>query len=410
MGDPIGTLPLILKAILVALVSVGVAHADWRQFRGSGVDGQAPAGSVFPSSLDDSSIQWKVDLPGRGLSSPVIVGEKLFLTAGSGPSQARLHVFCFSTEDGSQIWERQFFATGRTMTHEKTSNAAPSPCTDGERVYALWSSNDLVCLDLDGNVQWIRGLMVDYPNASNSLGLATSPILVGDILVVQIEVDSQSIAVGIDKVTGTNLWKVEREKKANWSTPVPLGEHGGKQLVALQGSAGVTAVDAATGETVWTHGEGASTIPSGVYRDGVFYAVSNGITAIDVVNSAPGETPKVLWEASTMRPKTPSPILLDDRIVIVAGDVFTCASLEDGERLWKSRGEGGTITGSVIAAGNRLCAVSEREGIVQIIDPTGDEGKVTAKLKLGDLIQCTPAYADGAIYVRSDKMLWKIGG
>lgn len=392
------------------MASVLACSADWHQFRGSKVDGQAAKGSSLPRSLDDSSIQWKVDLPGRGLSSPVIVGDQLFVTAASGPSQARLHVFCFSTKDGGEVWERQFFATGRTMTHNKTCNAAPTPCTDGERVYALWSSNDLVCLDLKGDVQWIRGLMVDYPNASNSLGLATSPILVGGTLVVQIEVDSQSLAIGVDKSTGTNLWKIERQKKANWSTPVPLGRHGGKELVALQGSGGVTAVDAATGETVWNYGDGADTQASGVYREGIFYAASNGITAIDVANSNPGETPKIAWEANTVRPKTSSPILLGDKVIVVAGDVFSCASAMDGERLWKSRGEGGTITGSVIAAGDRLCAVSEREGIVQIVDPTGEEGKVTATLKLGDLIQCTPAFADGAIYIRSDKMLWKIGG
>ena len=394
---------------LISLFALAtIAQADWRQFRGNLVDGHADA-TKLPSKLDDESIQWKVDLPGRGLSSPVIVGDKVFLTAASGPSQAKLHVFCFSAKDGSEHWERQFFATGRTMTHEKTCNAAPTPCSDGRNIYALWSSNDLVALDLDGNVQWIRGLMVDYPNASNSLGLATSPILAGDVLVVQVENDSQSITVGVDTKNGKNLWKIERTKRANWSTPVPLGEHGGKHLIALQGSAGVTAVDARTGEMVWDFGEGASTTPSGVYHDGVFYAISNGITAIDVKNSKAGETPKVLWEANTVRPKTPSPVIFDGKIFVVSGDVISCASLKDGERLWKNRGEGGTMTGSIIAAGNRLCAVSEKSGVVQIIDPSKEEEIVVSTLELGDMIQCTPAISDGAIFVRSDKALWKIG-
>ena len=108
----------------------------------------------------------------------------MFLTASSGVEQDRLHVVCLSTKTGAKLWERQFWATGRTMTHPKTCVAANTPCSDGQRLFCQFSSNDILCLDLDGNVLWLRGLGRDYPNASNSLGMAASPIVVGDTLVV----------------------------------------------------------------------------------------------------------------------------------------------------------------------------------------------------------------------------------
>ena len=99
------------------------------------------------------------------------------MTSCSGARQERLHIICFNASDGKRRWERQFWATGRTTCHEKISVAAPTPVSDGSHVFALFSSNDLVCLDLEGRLLWLRGLMRDYPNASNNLGLSSSPLL-----------------------------------------------------------------------------------------------------------------------------------------------------------------------------------------------------------------------------------------
>ena len=106
------------------------------------------------------------------------------------------------------------------MCHEKTCVAAPTPVSDGESLYILFSSNDLICLDLKGQLRWLRGITVDYPNVSNSLGMASSPVWVDGVLVVQVENDSQSMALGVDPRTGKNLWKLDdRPKGANWTSP-----------------------------------------------------------------------------------------------------------------------------------------------------------------------------------------------
>ena len=161
---------------LSLLASLPDRASDWPQFRGT--QGSAVAVDAnLPASLDaQRNIAWKVNLPGQGHSSPVIVGDRVFVTCASGPKGKRLHALCFDAITGKQRWERQFWATGRTMCHEKMSNATPTPASDGQRIFAFYSSNDLICLDLEGNLQWFRGLNHDYQNASNSLGMSSSPI------------------------------------------------------------------------------------------------------------------------------------------------------------------------------------------------------------------------------------------
>jgi outer membrane protein assembly factor BamB len=201
-----------MKTILTCAALLGsltFASADWRQFRGPAGNGivNDPA---LPTQLDTKNIHWTIDLPGRGLSSPIVVGDRVYLTAASGPKQDRLHVICFSAKDGKKLWERQFRATGRTMTHEKTCVAAPTPVSDGERIFAIFSSNDVLCLDLDGNLLWLRGLTRDYPNASNSLGMSSSLTVADGVLITMVENDSESFTAGLDAKTGVNRWKLDR--------------------------------------------------------------------------------------------------------------------------------------------------------------------------------------------------------
>ena len=246
--------------ILTSLATISLAAADWPQFRGPESTGTVADANV-PAK---PKIDWTAPLPGRGLASPIIIGGKVFVTCSSGPAQERLHVICFSTDDGKKLWERQLQATGRTMAHPKTSIAACTPCSDGKSIFALWSSNDMAAFDLDGGLLWVRGLTADYPNASNSLGMASSPIVIGGTVVTQIENDSESYALGIDTKTGRNLWKLDRPKAANWCSPVSW-----KGVAILQSSKGLLGVNPETGSTLWDYAEGASTTSSSVVSDGV---------------------------------------------------------------------------------------------------------------------------------------------
>ena len=393
-----------LAAVTTAFTAT---HADWRQFRGPNGSGYV-AGEQLPETLDaEKSVAWKLKLPGKGLSSPIVVGDRVIITASSGSKQERLHVFCYNAEDGSTIWERQFFSTGRTMCHSKTSVAAPSPVSDGEHILAFYSSNDLFCLDLDGNVKWLRGLTDDYPNASNSLGMSSSPIIADGTAIVQVENDSESFAAGIDLKTGKNLWKKQRAKKANWTSPIVVKGADGKELAALQSSEGVDVVQPVTGDVVWRFGDGASTIPSSaVGDDGVVYIPSNGLTAVK-----PGaeKAAEVVWQSGSMRPGTASPLVLGDRVYVINNSgVLNCVDSSNGDRLWRLRLKG-AFGGSPIANDTHLYAFNE-EGLVQVVKLGDDSGEVVSTLELGEMVQCTPAVADGAIFVRSNGHLWKLAG
>ena len=389
---------MIMKTISMCVLmclAAGVVKADWLQFRGPyaaavSTEAKVPAAEV--------KIAWTTDLPGRGLSAPIVVGDKVFVTCSSGPGQETLHVFCFNAADGSKRWERAMRSTGRTMTHPKTSVAAPTPCSDGERVFALYSSNDLFAFDLEGNLLWLRGLTFDYANASNSLGMSQSPVVVDGTLVVQSENDSESFAAGLDVATGRNKWKMDRPKAANWSSPTVW-----KGAVALQSSKGILAVEAVTGKTVWDYTDGASTIPSSVVMGEALYAVSHGITALAPEKGSVTQ----IWRNEKLNPGTASPLVLGEYIYVVNGaGVVIKASLKNGDELWKLRLKG-PFSGSPVAAGKHIYAVNER-GIFQVIDPEAPEGKVTQEIELKETVLTTPAISGGAIYVRSDAKLWKL--
>lgn len=392
----------VVQLLVVACLFIQPSKAEINQFRGPGGD----TTGQFPLDLSQSGIiQWTIDLPGQGLSSPVIAGNNVIITSSSGPEEKSLHILCFDQSNGQLKWERRLLATGRTMCHEKTAVAAPTPVVGDQHIFALFSSNDLVCLDFDGNLKWLRGLTVDYPNASNSLGLASSPIFVDGVLVVQIENDSESFAAGIDPSNGKNLWKINRPKAANWTSPIAI-PYKNSAAVALQSSKGITTVAPRTGQTLWSFGKGASTIPSStVYKD-VLYVPSNGITALDLKGGeeVPGD---VLWNSRRLRPSTPSPIVTQFGVFTVnnAG-VLTCGSLTNGERLWDLRLKG-PFSATPLVFENYLLFVSEK-GLVQIVKTFPNEGIITSSLDLQEMILCTPIADKGQVFLRSDSKLWKL--
>src|SRR5579884_2814069 len=185
-----------LFVIPAVLASVLAGGADWPEFRGPATDGVAP-GSALAAPLGlTSHPAWKANLTGRGVSSPIVVGHRVFITASSGRQHDRLHVLAFDTRDGKQLWQRTIWATGPTASHPKTCMAAPTPASDGRLVLALFATDDLICLDLDGNVQWLRSLYGENPGATDGRGLATSPLIVNGTAIVQIENQNTSFAVG----------------------------------------------------------------------------------------------------------------------------------------------------------------------------------------------------------------------
>ena len=391
---------------LVLALSGLAAYADWTAFRGSAGNGFADAPGLTAKLDAEKSITWKAELPGRGLSSPVVVGDRIFLTAASGPRQERLHVFAINANSGKTIWERQFVATGRTFCHKKTCVAAPTPVSDGKLLAAQFSSNDVFCLDLDGNLKWLRGLTHDYPNAANSLGMSSSPVLADGVFVTQVENDADSFSAGLDLATGKTLWRKARPKGANWTSPTVLkGKKG--DLVTLQSKAGLLVVEPRTGKERWNYEDGAATITSTTVSGSDLFVPSNGLTALR--SREDGRSHTQIWRENKLRPGTASPVVSDGKLYVLNGaNVLTSANPANGELIWRLRLTG-PFSGSPVATKTHAYLFSEK-GLGQVVDLTGKEGKVVSKIDLKETILCTPAISGNALYLRSDAHLWKFGG
>ena len=380
--------------------------ADWRQFRGNAANSVA-VGESLPTELSGDTIAWKTELPGRGLSGPIVVGEQVFVSASSGYTQDRLHVISIDVATGKQQWERQFIATGRTLTHDKMCNATPTMASDGQCVFAFFSSNDLICLDLDGNLQWLRGFGSEFPNASNSLGMSSSPVVIGNVVIVQVESDAEAFACGVDVESGSTIWQINRPRAANWTSPSILPATDNQPtLVLLQSSKGLTAVDPVTGTIAWNFDKGASTIPSATVDAGAIVIPSNGLTAI---RPSADNTFDQLWNTSTISPGTASPVVFDGMaFALNSSGVLSAGDTQSGERLWQLRLRG-SFSSTPITANGYLYLFNE-DGTAFVVKPEKDKGTIVSELDLAEKILCSPGAANGALYVRSDAHLFKFAG
>jgi outer membrane protein assembly factor BamB len=235
--------------------------------------------------------------------------------------------------------------------------------------------------------------------------MSSSLVAADGVVVAQVENDSESFTAGLDAKTGENRWKLDRPKKANWTSPTLMKGAGGKTLVALQSSKGLAGVDITTGAIVWNYGEGASTVPSTTVSDGKLYVPSNGLTVLE-----PGteSAPKQVWRSAQLRPGTSSPLVLGNRVFTMNdGGILNCGDAADGKRLWQLRLKG-PFSSTPVAAGGFIYCVNEK-GLLQVVDPSLPEGGVVSELELGQEVLGTPSIAAGSLFVRSDHKLWRIG-
>ncbi|MCI0456667.1 MAG: PQQ-like beta-propeller repeat protein [Gemmataceae bacterium] len=394
---------------MLVLLAAPLTAADWPQWRGPGGSGVASEKNLPVKWGAAEGLRWKVELPGRGLSAPVIVGGRVFVTACTGPDQERLHVLCLDEATGKKLWERQFWATGTTLCHQKTNMAAPTPATDGKHVYALFASHDLVCLDRDGNLRWFRSLTGDYPTVGNNVGMASSPVLWKGLVLLAVENAGESFAVGIDRQTGQNRWRVPRPRGINWVTPLVI-EHKTKQgtraEVLFQSGSDLSAYDPATGAQRWTYtGKGMATIPSPVFAEGRLLVPGGRFQALKP--SADGQPPELLWQSTKLPTGYCSPVGSEGRVYAVSSrGIVNCADATTGKPLWDVRLEG-EFAASPLVADGKVYVVSE-EGTATVLR-AGPKLEVLGTSAVGEKILASPAAANGALYLRSDRHLYCIG-
>lgn len=388
------------------LLSASARAADWPEFRGPGGRGAAPAEAIRTTWSETDGIAWRTDLPGKGASSPIVVGDLVVVTASSGPRQDQLHVLAFDVATGGLRWQRTFWATGRTLCHPTSAVAAGTPASDGTRVVALFSSCDLFALDRDGRLLWQRNLAVEHPRSGNDVGMGSSPRIIDGTVVVQIDCQGDAFAAGIDAVTGADRWTVPRERIASWSTPlaVELPAHGA--CVALQNPNGLELRRARDGDLVWSWKGDCSGIPMTTEAGGMLYVPNDGLAAVSPV--AAESTPA--WRSTKLACGIASPLAWGDAVATInRAGVLTVATRADGVLQGQVR-LAGSFWASPILVGDTVVAAN-KEGatfLVSVGDAQGGKLRIIAENQLPGTFTATPAVAEGSVYLRSETTLWKI--
>lgn len=390
------TLSIFLLIVALALQ----ANADWLAFRGS--KSNSVADGVAPRKCDDNSVVWSVDVVGRSVSSPIVVGDQVIVTASSGAEQERLHIISYDAGDGSVRWHRQFWATGRTLCHNTSANAAPSPASDGQNVVAFFSSNDVVCLTIDGELNWFRGLAKDNPKLGNDIGMASSPMIANGVVVCQAESQGDSFVEAMKVADGTTLWKAERPKDSNWTSPVfvPANDDDTGDMVLIKSDESVAAHDLQTGDEVWSIDGEVGGIPCMVVTKKRIYVPGSTFMALD----RHADSADVAWNSNKIQP-SPSPIITDERLIFInRAGVLSSHDTETGDREWQVR-VGGKYWASPIMDESGHVYTFNDAGLVTIVDP---KGKKVSSHQFDATIMGTPAISGGAIYIQGTSKLFKV--
>jgi len=401
----------IRAALAAAVVCVG-GGGDWLHFRGTDNRSVSDEKSLPKTFSDEENVAWKVALPGRGPSSPIVVAGRVVVTCSSGAKGDRLHVLSFDAASGELQWERQLWATGSTICNPYGAVANNTPASNGRLIFAFYSSNDLACFDLAGNLKWLRGLAYDYPTTRNEAGMASSPLVLGDVVIVQLENQGESFVAGIDVASGETRWRLDRQHDAVWCSPTVLrGKTPEEDIVLLQTRGHLTGHDPRTGELLWDYEADCHTIASVTTCGNTIYLPANGLHALQYDPTA--RAVEFLWYERRLRGNNSSPVVHDARAYrIKPPAILMCADVADGRILWQMRLKG-TIWATPVVADGHLYAVNH-DGLVQVVR-LGDGhrreasvGELVGTSQIDPGILASPAVADRAIYFRSDAHLWKV--
>jgi outer membrane protein assembly factor BamB len=358
----------------------------------------------IPTQWDGPSganILWKVAVPKHGYNSPVVWGDQIFVTGAD--NQGR-EVYSFSRADGKLLWTAkadniQGSPSTLPRVTEDTGLAAPTVTTDGQRVFAIFATGDVMALDMSGKRLWARNLGVP----DNHYGHSSSLITLENKLFVQYDTNKGGKVIALNVATGETIWETTRAAKISWASPV-LAQVDGKYQLVLTADPIVAGYDIQTGKELWSvkcmMGEVG---PSVGYTNGVVYAANEyaKMVAIDI------KSQNILWEQDMYLPEAASPLAHNGLVVVATSyGVIACYDAKTGEQYWE-HDVGKTIYSSPVFAEGKMYLM-DNDGTMRIYE-FGKEMKLIAENKLGEHAGTTPAFANGRIYIRSDKNLYCIG-
>jgi len=422
-------------ALLLALPLAAAAEDDaarfWPHWRGPHASGTAPDADPPVTWSESQNVLWKRALPGLGSGTPVIWGDRLYVTTAIGEAaqatgeggrpgmrepagEQRFVVMALDAETGETVWERTVrHQPPVDTTHPDGTWASASPVTDGEHLYAFFGSYGLYCLTLDGEPVWEQDL--GDMKTRNGFGEGSTPALHGDRLVVQWDEEGPSFVAALDKATGRELWRRERDEPTSWATPLVV-DVGGRAQVVTSATNRVRAYDLETGDQVWeASGMTVNAIPSPVHADGRLFVTSgfrgSALLAIDLAQ-AKGDvtgTAAVAWSRDRDTPYVPSPLLYGDTLYYLKSNsgILTAVDTGTGEpRFGPERLEVKNVYASPIAAADRVYVVG-RDGDAAVLRH-GDRLDVLAVNRLDDGFDASPVAVGRTLYLRGRQHLYAL--
>ncbi len=426
-------------SFLLIVVAAVVDEPNWPQWRGPHRNGVASATGLPLEWSAGENVLWKTAIEGRGHSSPVVWGDRLFLTTDiegekiegasapehirdgevylhpdsqSGDRRHTLKVLALDTATGATVWSRTAH-DGRVYDnrHRVNTYASPTAVADGERVYVYFGSEGLLAYDFEGALLWQKDLG-DLPSWGHGQG--TSPLLYRELLILQVDRNQgdESFIAAYDRATGREVWTTPRKERINYSSPLLVETKGGAEVVTTSYDA-VVSYDPETGRELWrSEGFLGNAVPTAVASGTTVFVASGYPDKLTKAIRVPagGEPPAVLWEYKKGTGYTPSPLLFRDYLYLVSDNgLLTCLDPESGRVVY----EGGRfpvpsfVRASPVAWEDKILLAGE-EGDIAVVR-AGPVHEVLSVNSIGEPIIASPAIAGGRLFVRGASHLYAIG-
>jgi outer membrane protein assembly factor BamB len=410
--------------VVVAAVAT-LSGADWPQWRGPALNGVSTTTGLAIKWSTTDNIAWKIPMPGRSGSTPIIWGEYIFLNIGTADRTGDLELWALDRNDGKRLWTAHI--AGGNHVERKQNMSSPSPVTDGLTIWVMTGVGVLKAFDFKGKELWSRDIQKDYGRFGLNWGYASSPLLHAGQLYVQVlhgmKTDDPSYVLRIDATSGRTVWRVERPTRAihespdSYTTPALL-RHGNTTEIVITGGDVVTGHDPATGRELWRM-DGLNPQNNPAYR-----IVASPLVVRDIVIAPTRERPMLAMKAGgrgditkTHRlwsfnngPDVPTPVsdgklvyTVTDRGVAYALDVQTGHLVYGPQRLRPD-----SYSASPVLAEDRIYITSENEGLTSVYR-AGPKFELLAENPLDDYCLSSPAMSQGQIFIRTTGHLWAIG-
>lgn len=398
----------LLRVIVSFFLSIQAFAEDWPEFRGPTGQGISDERGLPLTWSESKNVKWKTAIPGKGWSSPAILGDRIWLTTATDDGKS-LRAICVDRNSGAITQNIEVFRIKNLgPMSPKNSLASPTPVLDGDRVYLHFGAHGTACLTQTGEIVWKTRL--EYDNGQHGPG--GSPVLYENLLIVSCDGLDIQYVVALDKLTGKTKWKKMRQGYQAYTTPLVVRTPAGDQVIS-PGALRAIAYEPRTGKEIWNvrYGDGFSNVPRPVYGNGLVYICTGfqepSMLAVRIDGRGDVTKSHVAWTLKRGVPLTPSPLLLGYELYMMNdGGIASCVDAKTGTELWRAR-INGNFSASPIYADGRIYFLSE-EGLTVVIAP-GRKFQALATNQLDGETLASMAVSGGSIFVRSRTHLYRLG-